>query len=329
MDDIIEDIYGVVAPPATTVLLPESLPGIYRLTAMEYKPDGNGVTICTAQLYHEKASLRVKWQCRQPDTRLYAGALVSPRWLGRNTCSEQGAVRISRLVLLEIPQATVTLFDTVPPDWVRDRGLVERVRALVEGLPRHMAFLFNAMFWDGRRFMRFVVGPSSMNGHHNGRNGNLQHTVEVAETALTLANNRNGVCREILLMAALLHDAGKADEYAFNYRRGVFEISDRGALIGHKLTVLEWIAAAMAKNRILMPESHYLGLVHALTSAKGAPDWVGVRESRSLEAMLLSTADRLSGHQDLVDQLAPAVDGFGKYHPHLRGRPYIVGNGPA
>lgn len=61
----------------------------------------------------------------------------------------------------------------------------------------------------------------------------------------------------------------------------------------------------MAKNRILMPKSHYLGLVHALTSAKGAPDWVGVRESRSLEAMLLSTADRLSGHQYLVDQLAP------------------------
>lgn len=85
----------------------------------------------------------------------------------------------------------------------------------------------------------------------------------------------------------------------------------------------------MTKNRILMPESHYLGLVHALTSAKGAPDWVGVRESRSLEAMLLSTADRLSGHQYLVDQLAPQGGGFGKYHPHLRGRPYVVGNGLA
>lgn len=329
MDDIIAEFYGVVVPPETKVLLPESLPGIYRLTAMEHNPDGNGVTVCTAQLYHDKASLRVTWECRQPDMRLYAGALVSPRWLGRSTCSDQGAVRISRLVLLEVPQAGATLFDTVPPDWVRDRGLVERARALVDALPRHMAFLFNAMFWDGRRFMRFVAGPSSLNGHHNGRNGNLLHTVEVAETALTLAINRNGVCRDVLLMAALLHDAGKADEYSFNYRRGVFEISDRGALVGHKLTVLEWIAAAMAKYRILMPETHYLGLLHALTSAKGAPEWVGVRESRSLEAMLLSTADRLSGHQYLVDQLAPEQDGFGKYHPHLRGRPYVVGNGLA
>jgi len=326
MVDIIAEVYGVVAAPA--VVLPESLPGIYRLTGIEHKPNGRATT-CIAQLYHEKASLRVTWECRQPDTRLYEGALVSPRWLGRFTCSEHGAVRISRLVLLEIPQAGASLFDTVPHGWVRDRALVARAKVLTDRLPRHMALLFNALFWDGRRFMRFVVGPSSLNGHHNGRNGNLLHTVEVAETALKLAENRNGVCLDVLLMAALLHDSGKADEYAFNYRRGTFEISDRGALIGHKLTVLEWIAAAMAKNRILMPETHYLGLVHALTSAKGTPDWVGVRESRSLEAMLLSTADRLSGQQDLVDQLAPAHDGFGRYHPHLRGRPYVVGNASA
>jgi len=327
MDDIIAEIYGTVSTPA--VALPESLPGMFRLTKMEHKPGENGMTLCTAQLYHEKASLRVTWECRQPDTRLHEGSLVSPRWLGKSTRSEKGAVHISRLVLLEIPQVGATLFDIVPHEWVRDRALVERARALVDALPRPMAFLFNAMFWDGRRFMRFVVGPSSLNGHHNGRNGNLLHTVEVAETALKLAENRNGVCLDVLLMAALLHDAGKADEYKFNYRRGIFEISDRGALIGHKLTILEWIAAAMAKSRILMPETHYLGLVHALTSAKGAPDWVGVRESRSLEAMLLSTADRLSGQQDLVDQLAPEHNGFGRYHPHLRGRPYLVGNGLA
>ena len=327
MDDIIAEIYGTVSAPAA--VLPESLPGMFRLTKMEHNQGRNGMTICTAQLYHEKASLRVTWECRQPDMRLPEGALVSPRWLGKPTCSEQGAVRISRLVLLEIPQASATLFDTVPHEWVRDRALVERARSLVDTLPRHMALLFNAMFWDGRRFMRFVVGPSSLNGHHNGRNGNLLHTVEVTEMALKLAEGRNGVCLDVLLMAALLHDAGKADEYKFNYRRGTFEISDRGALIGHKLTVLEWIAAAMAKNRVLMPESNYMGLIHALTSVKGAPEWIGIRESRSLEAMLLSMADRLSGNQDLIEQLAPANEGFGRYHRHLRGRPYLVGNGLA
>lgn len=323
MDDIITETHGTVTTPA--VVLPESLPGMYRLTRMDHKPGVNGMTTCIAHLYHEKASLRVVWECRQPDTRLHEGVLVSPRWLGRSTRSEQGAVRISRLVLLEIPQAGATLFDMVPHEWVRDRTLVERARALVDALPRHMTFLFNAMFWNGQRFMRFVVGPSSLNGHHTGRNGNLLHTVEVAETALKLAENRNGVCLDVLLMAALLHDAGKADEYAFNHRRGTFEISDRGALIGHKLTVLEWISAAMASNRILMPGMHYLGLVHALTSAKGAPDWVGIRESRSLEALLLSVADRLSGNQNLINQLTPKSEGFGKFHPHLRGRPYIVG----
>lgn len=112
MHDIIAEIYGTVTTPA--VALPESLPGMFRLTRMERKPGENGITHCTAQLYHEKASLRVTWECRQLDTRLHEGTLVSPRWLGKSTRSEQGAVRISRLVLLEIPQASATLFDTVP-----------------------------------------------------------------------------------------------------------------------------------------------------------------------------------------------------------------------
>lgn len=34
--------------------------------------------------------------------------------------------------------------------------------------------------------------------------------------------------------------------------------------------------------------------------------------------MLLSMVDRLSGDQDLIEQLAPEIEGFGKYHPPLR-----------
>jgi 3'-5' exoribonuclease len=42
--------------------------------------------------------------------------------------------------------------------------------------------------------------------------------------------------------------------------------------------VLEWIAAARAQHRVIVPEAHYLALLHAITAAKGAPDWLGLRE---------------------------------------------------
>ena len=64
--------------------------------------------------------------------------------------------------------------------------------------------------------------------------------------------------------------------------------------------------------------------MHALTAVKGAPDWVGIREAISPEANLLSIADRLSGQENLFQQTRPLDHGFGKYHKHLKGRPYLT-----
>jgi 3'-5' exoribonuclease len=128
----------------------------------------------------------------------------------------------------------------------------------------------------------------------------------------------------VLIAGSLLHDAGKAEEYKFNPVRGRYEMTERGALLGHKHTVLEWIAAARAQHRVIMPEAHYLALLHAITAAKGAPDWLGLREPLSLDAHILSTVDRLSGQADLVSRHAARDGGFGVYHRHLGGRPYVV-----
>jgi 3'-5' exoribonuclease len=75
---------------------------------------------------------------------------------------------------------------------------------------------------------------------------------------------------------------------------------------------------------VILPEAHYLALLHAITAAKGAPDWLGLREPLSLDAHILSMVDRLSGQADLVARNAPARGGFGAYHRHLRGRPYVL-----
>jgi 3'-5' exoribonuclease len=69
---------------------------------------------------------------------------------------------------------------------------------------------------------------------------------------------------------------------------------------------------------------HCLGLIHALTAAKGAPAHLGLREPRSLEATILSMADRLSGEGELFERMAPTEGGFGQFHKHMKGRPFVV-----
>lgn len=313
-------------PPETPIdPVADRLPRILRLTAIEHMADAQGQVWQRAKLFHECAALSVEWCARCADERLQKGVLVSIRWAGQ-VRSHGGYLRIARLVPLERAEADVNLFESVPPGWVRDRALVARATALWSALPRPLRHLFNATLWDGARFGRFVTGPSSLRDHHNGRNGNLLHSVEVAEQAMALARGQSLVNAGILVAAALVHDAGKADDYRYDDARQCFRLSDRGVLIGHRDTLQHWIAAAMAQHRVLLEEAQHLALVHALTAAKGAPAWLGLREPRSLEATILSVADRLSGEHELFARLAPAGSGggFGRYHPHLKGRPYVA-----
>jgi len=304
--------------------VPHLLPPVFRIATLARLPAADGRSVRNeAVLFHAKASLRVVWVTAHVDIRLQAGHLVSIRWLSKPV-SVDGAIRINRLVLLERSMPSLDLFETIPANWVKEDALLTRASAIWQQLAPLFQRLFNAVFWDSARFHRYLVGPSSLNGHHNGFNGNFRHSVETAEQCLTLAGGNPNISRSVLLTAALLHDAGKADEYKLHANRRSFTMSDRGVLVGHRHTILEWIAVAKARDRVILPESHYLALLHALTAAKGA-EWLGIREPVSLEATILSAADRLSGQADLVGRMAPEDAGFGGYHKHLKGRPYVVG----
>lgn len=313
--------YIVPVPGAAPDRVVDRLPPVFRIQSIERLPFDARNVLSRAALFHDRATLTVEWLSHHVDVRLIVGSPVSIRWQGRPVCTG-GAVRIARLVLLEKPDPAVNLFETVPHAWVHDRALLQRAASLWDALPRGFGHLFNAIFWDGGRLHRYVAGPSSLAGHHREFSGNLRHSVEVAERALALAARDAHACAEVLILAALLHDAGKADEY--RPVRGRFELTARGRLVGHRNTIIEWIAAARARHRVIVPEAGYLALIHALTCAKGAPPWLGLREPQSLDAAILSVADRLSGQGELIARHAPRQTGFGRYHPHLGMRPFVI-----
>lgn len=108
-------------------------------------------------------------------------------------------------------------------------------------------------------------------------------------------------------MAGLLHDAGKADEY---YERGGdIVLSRRGCLLGHKVTIVEWIAVAREKVRVGIPDSSYISLVHALTATGSVAAYTGLRDAKTPEAKLLTHADRISGNAQLTScEAQPSTD---------------------
>ena len=144
-----------------------------------------------------------------------------------------------------------------------------------------------------RQFMIATLhAPGSLNHHHAYPGGLIRHTRETMEIVLAQSGNLQPIERDLLLVAAFLHDLGKAYEYN-QYRR----LTDRGTLLGHEVTLLEMLAPIM--NSIWeINHPTRIALLHFLV-AKPAPQWTGIRHPRSALVNILRFADKLSGEKDL------------------------------
>lgn len=273
-------------------------PSAFRLSSITRLPGkhGKGVTNI-ATLFHEKFAPEVKWHSPNVDVRLKRSCYVAIRGLRP---ARQGHIdSIDCLELLDKPLATVNPFQMIPSNWVSDRGLVVRALALWELLSPPFQHLVGAIFWDGARFERFVTGPSVPTGQQVFPNPNLRHAIETAEQAIKLAQGMPQVSQSVLVAAALLHDAGKADDFSRCSGGNGYVYSERGALVGHCYTVLEWLAVARSKEGVVVPESQYLALVNALIASQ-AESRSGAQGSRTIEATLVAVADRVCMDADLA-----------------------------
>ena len=299
------------------------LPQVYRLVSI----DRDAVSVkeyrMTAVIFHEAASLRVTWTVRQPDIRLKPGKLVEVRWTSGAPRTEAGAVVITRLVMLEKHRPDLDVFKTVPTTWVKDRALVKRASMLWRSLAASCQELITAVFWEGDRFERFCTSPSSCRGHHAEAGGNFRHAVETTEAALALLPQFPKANASLAITAALLHDAGKADDYVMQPGRGN-KLSDWGRLVSHKPTVTFWLGEVHQKLKYRLSPEMLQSLLHAINATR-APKELGLRDPMTPEAILLSLADNASGKGDLVAKTAANDGGWGTEHPHLYGNaPYTV-----
>jgi 3'-5' exoribonuclease len=124
--------------------------------------------------------------------------------------------------------------------------------------------------------------PCTRAGHHAYLGGLLEHTVAVATLVQESCALHPRLDSDLLMTAAILHDAGKVLEFELGAE---LALSEAGALVGH-LTLGQQMLAQQAARLGNFPADKLLALTHCVLAHHG-PDSLPGRRFRSPEALAL------------------------------------------
>jgi 3'-5' exoribonuclease len=147
-----------------------------------------------------------------------------------------------------------------------------------------LAALVGSFIDDGTFRGRLRTAPAS-ESHHAYAGGLLEHTVAVSSLCRETAQLHPRLNGDLLLAAALLHDAGRTE----TFRPGVtIAVSDEGRLIGHVLAGVRMIDAAA--QAIGLDDDVLLPLLNAVAGHHGPLEG---RRLETPEAICLHHANQL------------------------------------
>jgi 3'-5' exoribonuclease len=167
---------------------------------------------------------------------------------------------------------------------------IQRFEEIVESIvdPDYRQIIDNCFNDDVKEL--FFSYPAARGNHHNYLHGLLQHTVEVVDISLFLADYFGNSNKDLLSCAGLLHDIGKLKSYDIDDNLKVTK-TDWEFLLGHlsisSLFVSKITPADIDPKKIMV-------LYHTILSHHRKLEWGSPVVCKMKEAYILSMADELS-----------------------------------
>lgn len=135
----------------------------------------------------------------------------------------------------------------------------------------------------------FLKKPASMKLHHAYIGGLLEHTIDVTNLALAIAEQQKNVNKDLIIAGALLHDIGKISELSSNIG---FPYTTEGRLLGHialGALIVQKTALSLEIKSTKLVELNHIILSHHGDVEKGSPI-----PCQSKEAFIVHYADMLN-----------------------------------
>lgn len=162
---------------------------------------------------------------------------------------------------------------------------------------------------------RLRLWPAGRQVHHAYRSGLLEHVLQIADVAVSLAE-RYGLRRDLLIAGALLHDIGKLQELSYDV---AIEYSVEGNLVGH-IVIGVGMLKDILRDMPAFPPELALEIEHLILSHHGAKELGSPVKPMTAEALVLAAVDDLDAKLHQVRRHL-ADDGssgrFTTYHRYL------------
>lgn len=227
-------------------------------------------------------------------TPLQVGQVVKV-WAKVQAFQGQNQLVISRITLSPDADPTVFLPQGPRPSaqmWPEFDALLKKIANI------HLKRLLGAIFTPAFR-QRFGVAPAAKMAHHAYVGGLLEHTLNVAQLAATVAAHYPHLDRDLLLTGAFLHDIGKVEEFSLG---PPIEYTDIGRLEGHIIIGLRQVDAAI-DQQAKFPRDLALVLRHMIISHHGQEAFGSPQKPKIPEAMVLHTLDDMDAKTQMVQQI--------------------------
>ena len=154
-----------------------------------------------------------------------------------------------------------------------------KLQKLIKGVMTPGIRLILENIFSGTLYDKFLINPAGMRLHHAYIGGLLQHSVDVAGIAQSLADRIGGVDKDLIVAGALLHDIGKIREISSDIG---FPYTMEGRLLGHVSMSAVMVQEAAGKAKVTgakLQQLLHIVLSHHGEQEKGSPVACATKES--------------------------------------------------
>lgn len=220
-----------------------------------------------------------------------------------------------------------TLEDILPHSSQPREQREARLMALTAKIENSYIKALTESFWNDQEFFdTFMIAAAGKLWHHAYIGGLSEHSANVTELALRVANGYPFLNKDYLIFGGLFHDGGKVETYSSDST--VIDYTDEGRLIGHICLADHWIAEKASKIDGF-PPMLLTKLRHMILSHQGELEYATPVVPQMPEAFVLYYCDEIDSKMGAIDRIRTRQGGKGwSEYVNMLNRFLYFGDGP-